>query len=61
VDTYGSHLAGQEVDFTGNGNGNYRLKITVDPKDNLIETNEGDNESQVCFNVTNSVITSISC
>lgn len=60
-DTYGSHLAGQEVDFTGNGNGNYRLTIEVDYRDKLIETNEFNNESQVCFNVTDSVITSISC
>jgi hypothetical protein len=60
-DTYGSHLAGQEVDFTGNPNGDYKLMITVDPLNKLTETNETDNESQVCFNVTNSVITSISC
>lgn len=60
-DTYGSHLAGQEVDFTGNPNGDYKLTTTVDPLNKLIETTDFDNESQVCFNVTNSVITPISC
>jgi hypothetical protein len=60
-DTYGSHLAGQEVDFTGNPDGDYGLTIIVDPLNRLIETNEDDNKSQVCFNVTNSVITRIDC
>jgi len=44
-DTYGAHLAGQSVDFTGNPDGIYQLKIEVDPKKLLIESNENDNVS----------------
>jgi hypothetical protein len=46
-DTYGSHLAGQEVDFTDNPDGVYQLKIEVDPKKLLIESNKNDNMSCV--------------
>ena len=36
-DTYGAHLAGQEIDFTSNADGIYQLKIEVDPKKVLVE------------------------
>jgi len=50
-DTYGAHLAGQEIDFTGNADGIYQLKIEVDPKKVLVETNESDNVSCVLLSI----------
>ena len=50
-DTYGAHLAGQEIDFTGNADGIYQLKIEVDPKKVLQETNESDNVSCVLLSI----------
>ncbi|TWI14390.1 lysyl oxidase [Lysobacter ruishenii] len=50
-DTYGAHLAGQEIDFTGNADGIYQLKIEVDPKKVLLETNENDNVSCVLLSI----------
>lgn len=44
-DTYGAHLAGQEVDFTDNADGIYQLKIEVDPKKLIVEANDNDNVS----------------
>src|SRR5574341_202813 len=51
-DTYCAHLAGQEIDFTGNPDGIYQLKIEVDPKKLLVEANEGDNVSCVLLRIT---------
>jgi Lysyl oxidase len=50
-DTYGSQLPGQEIDFTGNADGIYQLKIDVDPNSRLIESNENDNESCVLLGI----------
>ena len=44
-DTYGYHLAGQEIPVTHSGD--YRLLLEFDPKNQLIEGNEGDNVSEV--------------
>lgn len=44
-DTYGSHLVGQEIDFTDNADGIYQLKIEIDPKKLIVEANENDNVS----------------
>lgn len=44
-DTYGSHLEGQSI-YTGNlPQGLYRLRIVIDPKDQLLEISNSDNES----------------
>jgi hypothetical protein len=51
ADTYGSHLAGQSVDFTGNPSGDYCLTIMVDPKGRLVESNENDNISETMIHV----------
>jgi len=51
ADTYGPQLAGQEIDFTGNPDGIYQLKIEVDPKKVLLETNENDNVSCVLLSI----------
>ncbi|MBT2326244.1 hypothetical protein J7E62_28360 [Variovorax paradoxus] len=50
-DTYGSHLAGQEIDFTANADGIYQLKIEIDPKKVIIESTETDNISCVLLNI----------
>ena len=44
-DTYGAHLAGQEIDFTDNPDGMYQLKIEIDPNKVMIESNKNDNLS----------------
>lgn len=44
-DTYGAHLAGQEIDFTDNADGIYQLKIEIDPKKLMVESNKNDNVS----------------
>lgn len=51
-DTYGASLPGQEIDFTGAADGIYQLRIEVDPTGDLIESNEGDNESCVLLQIT---------
>ncbi|MBF6022605.1 lysyl oxidase family protein [Lysobacter niastensis] len=50
-DTYGAHLAGQEIDFTGNADGIYKLKIEIDPKKVISESNENDNVSCLLLNI----------
>jgi hypothetical protein len=44
-DTYGSILAGQSIDFTGNPSGEYELIIEADPATRLVEVSDGDNIS----------------
>jgi hypothetical protein len=51
-DTYGSHLAGQELDFTDNPNGIYQVRIEIDPKKVMIESNKNDNVSCALISVT---------
>ncbi|MFC5578264.1 lysyl oxidase family protein [Lysobacter niabensis] len=51
ADTYGAELAGQEIDFTSNADGIYQLKIEVDPKKLLLETNENDNVSCLLLSI----------
>lgn len=50
-DTYGAHLAGQEIDFTDNADGVYLLRIELDPKKLIVESNENDNVSCVLLNI----------
>lgn len=50
-DTYGAHLPGQLIDFTGNPDGIYQLKIEVDPKKLLIESDKNDNVSCVLLSI----------
>lgn len=56
-DTYGYWLAGQDVDFTGNPDGIYQLKIEVDPNRVLLEANENDNVSCVLLDIQGSSVT----
>lgn len=50
-DTYGAHLSGQEIDFTNNADGVYALRIKIDPKELIQESNNGDNESCVLLSI----------
>lgn len=50
-DTYGAHLAGQEIDFTDNPDGIYQLIIDVDPKNLLVEGSKADNRSCVLLDI----------
>lgn len=50
-DTYGSYLAGQEIDFTDNPDGIYQLKIEIDPKTVLVEGTRSDNVSCVLLSI----------
>lgn len=56
-DKYGYWLAGQSIDFTGNPDGIYQLKIEVDPNKLLLETNENDNVSCVLLDIQGSSVT----
>jgi hypothetical protein len=44
-DTYGSHLAGQSLNISGLAAGMYRLRHVFDPKNQLLEKSDGDNQS----------------
>lgn len=55
-DTYGAHLAGQEIDITGLPNGTYNLVIQIDPLGRLQETDEGDNSSTVQIRLTGGTV-----
>jgi hypothetical protein len=50
-DTYGSHLAGQEISLKNLQDGDYRLETTVDPENRILETDETDNESCVLLHI----------
>lgn len=50
-DTYGYNLPGQEIDVTDLPAGVYRLTIAVDPKNQLLETNDDDNTSCVLLHI----------
>jgi Lysyl oxidase len=50
-DTYGAHLSGQELDFTNNADGIYELKIEIDPRNLLVESNKDDNTSCVLLDI----------
>jgi hypothetical protein len=58
-DTYGSGLAGQEIDITGVPNGDYYLTIVVDPSGRIIESNDSNNESTITIRITNNNVTVI--
>lgn len=56
-DTYGSHLAGQELDFTDNPDGIYQVQIEIDPNKVIVESNNNDNLSCALINVAGSAVT----
>ena len=51
-DTYGSHLAGQAIDLTGNPDGQYELTVAFDPANHLHETSDGDNTACVLLSIS---------
>lgn len=58
-DTYGYWLSGQDIDFTGNPDGIYQLKIEVDPTKLILETDENDNVSCVLLDIQGSSVTAL--
>jgi hypothetical protein len=50
-DRYYYGLPGQAIDVTGLPEGDYKLSIVIDPKNQLIETNDGDNVSCVLLHL----------
>jgi hypothetical protein len=56
-DRYGYTLEGQSIDITGLENGDYDLKIEIDPKSHIIESNEGDNVSTVRIRLSGGTVT----
>ncbi len=58
-DTYGYQLDGQSIDITGLPDGDYRLKIEIDPKGHIFETDELDNVSTVDIRLANGTVSVI--
>ena len=58
-DQYGYQLAGQAIDIAGLPNGDYNLKIEVDPKHHLTELDISDNISTVLLRLNNGTVTLI--
>ena len=56
-DQYGYQLAGQSIDITGLENGDYNLKIEVDPKSVIVESNDTDNVNTVLLRLTDGTVT----
>jgi len=56
-DKYGYQLAGQSIDITNLANGEYYLKIQVDPKRRLLEKNESDNTSSRKIRISGTTVT----
>ncbi|TSC71531.1 MAG: lysyl oxidase 3-like, partial [Parcubacteria group bacterium Gr01-1014_48] len=56
-DWYRYSLGGQSIDITGLENGDYNLKIEIDPKSLILESNENDNLSTVKIRITDGTVT----
>ena len=56
-DKYGYTLEGQSIDITGLADGDYNLKIEVDPKSRIVESNEADNVSTVRLRIAGGTVT----
>ena len=55
-DQYGYYLDGQSLDITNLANGDYNLKIEVDPKNRITESNETDNTSTVVIRIIDGTV-----
>jgi hypothetical protein len=56
-DTYTSTLPGQSFEITGLPDGDYTLRIDIDPKGRIIETDETDNSSSVQLRLSGGSVT----
>jgi hypothetical protein len=56
-DTYGYQLAGQSLDITDLPDGAYILRIVIDPKNYLIESNDSDNTANIAIQITGTSVT----
>lgn len=52
ADTYGAHLDGQHVTTTGLADGTYCLVSTADPANQLLETDDSNNEVGIQVTLT---------
>ncbi len=59
-DKYGYQLVGQAIDITDLPNGEYNLKIEIDPRGHLVEIDRSDNISNVLLRLTNGTVTLLS-
>ena len=57
ADTYGSYLDGQSIDITGLPDGDYNLSIEVDPKGQIVESNDSDNKSTLGIRIVGQTVT----
>lgn len=51
MDIYGRHLEGQAIDITGVPDGTYWLESYVDPKDDMLESNEDNNIARIVITI----------
>ncbi|MFN2545641.1 MAG: hypothetical protein ABR600_13880 [Actinomycetota bacterium] len=51
-DVYRWQRVGNYVNFAANGDGRYVVRLTADPKNNILETTDGNNASYTYFEVT---------
>lgn len=56
-DTYGYQLSGQSIDITNLSEGEYFLKIEIDPSGKILEANETDNISMLRLRIAGSTVT----
>ena len=59
-DRYGYTLAGQEIDASGVADGDYLLRIVIDPTNRLQETDDGDNLSDLPIRLAGTTVTVLS-
>jgi hypothetical protein len=55
-DTYGTEIAGQEVDISGLDDGVYAIRSGVDPEDRLAESDDADNDLVVLVEISGTQI-----
>lgn len=56
-DTYRYYLDGQSIEITNLPNGEYNLKIEVDPKGRIVESDETDNTNNLHIQITGNTVT----
>lgn len=56
-DTYGYQLSGQSIDISKLPDGEYNLKIEIDPRGRIIESNDADNVSNLRFQLAGNTVT----
>ncbi len=62
-DTYGANLTDQWIDLGTSrlADGTYAVQSTADPRNKLVESNDGNNVATTCFTVRSGAIAQITC